>query len=374
MKNYILLLGLILFVSCDRQESVLHNRVLDVAQMLKKEIEVPLSEFSDSIDYVLLETNDSILLHQNAYVFYADNSDLFIRSKQSIFHFDSKGRFLNRIGKMGDGPHEYNVIYNVSVDDVNKRLFLYVGQKKIYVMNYDGQFLYELNLKVMEDVTAAYLINENRILAETRAYSNNGIKVALSLFNMQGECIKKDLVVFGDDLKTDLHMHTMPYMYACQNMVRYMSSFSNMLYGLQNEAVVDSMVFDFKNYQPDRSLIENMNKRNDLLRNYASLVDIQENSNTMFLLVIFREELRGMVVDKNTGITLFSSFIDMPQRGGGVKNDYLYNCNFWPTYMNDNALYSLAPVELIKESLSVSDSFKRKIKDDDNPVLLKILL
>lgn len=371
MKNYILLFGLILFVSCGRQESVLSNRVLDVAQMLKKNIEAPLSDLSDSMDYVLLETNDSILLNQNAYVFYANDSDLLIRSKQFIFHFDSKGRFLNRIGKIGNGPHEYSVIYNASVDDVNKRLFLYVGQKKLYIMSYDGVFLNELNLQTTGDVAAAYLINENRIMAETKVYSDEGIKVSLSLFNIQGECVKKDVIVFADDLKTEIHMHTMPFMYACRNTGRYMSTYSNMLYNLQNDAVVDSMIFDFKDYQPDRSLIENMNKRDDLLKNYASLVDIRENSNVMFLLIIFKEKLKGIVVDKNTGATLFSSFIDMPQRGGGIKNDYLHNCNFWPTYINDEASYSLVSTEFIKESLSIPDSTKEKIKDDDNPVLLK---
>lgn len=374
MKNYLLLFVLILFAGCGKRESVLSNRVLDVAQILEKEVKVPLSALIDSMEYIVLETNDSVLLDNRAYVFYADHSDLFIRSKQIIYRFDSKGRFLNRIGKTGNGPHEYNVVYNVSVDDANQRLFLYIGQKKIYIMNYQGRFLNELELQTNGEVTAAYLMNENRIMAETRVYSDAGLKVGLSLFDMQGSCIKEDVVVFSDDLKTELHMHTVPIMYACRDAGKYMESYSGMLYELQNDMLTDSLKIDFKDYQPDRSLIENMNKRDDLLKNYASLVDVQENSNTLFMLVVFKNELRGIVVDKITGEVLYSSFIDMPQRGGGIKNDYLHDCNFWPTYMDEKALYGLVPIEFIKESASVLDSMKAKIKDDDNPAFLKLLL
>ena len=375
MKKYLLIVcSVLLFISCGKTDSVLSGRVLDVEQMLSKKKEVFLSELSDSMEYVLLETNDSVLMHQNAHVFYADDSDILIRSKQLILRFDSKGKFLNSIGTVGNGPREYNVIYNVSVDAVNKRLFINVGQKKIYIMNYDGCFQSELNLQTVENVTAAYWVGENRIMAETRIYSSEGLKVSLSFFDIQGKNIERDVVVFEDNLETELHMHTMPIMYACGESARYMGTYSNMLYEFQGDVNNDSIIFDFGAYQPDRSQIENMNKREDLLKNYAMLVDIQENSEKMFLLIIFKKELRGMIVDKNTGEVFFSSNIDIPQRGGGIKNNYLSNCNFWPTYIDDKMLYSLLPAEKLKESLFVSDSIKKQIKEDDNPVLIRLVL
>lgn len=375
MKKYLLIVCSVLFlVNCDRTESVLSDQILDVEHMLSEKKEVSLSELSDSMEFVLLETNDSVLMHQNAHVFYADTSDVLIRSKQFILRFDSKGKFLNRIGTIGNGPHEYNVIYNVSVDAVNKRLFLYVGQKKIYIMGYDGCFQGELNLQTMENVTAAYWVSGHHIMAETRAYSDEGLKVGLSFFDIYGTCVKRDVVVFNDDLKTDLHMHTLPFMYTCQNAAKYMNIYSNMLYEFRGDVKSDSVKFDFGAYKPDRSHIENMNKREDLLRNYATLVDIQENSGKIFLLIIFRKELRGIVFDKNTNKVLFSSYIDLPQRGGGIKNDYLSNCNFWPTYMNDKMLCSLLSAEKLKESLFVPDSIKKQVKEDDNPILLRVVL
>lgn len=373
-KFFLIVCSVFLFFGCKKTKSVFSGHVLDVVQLLSEKIEVPMSELSNSMEYVLLETNDSVLLHQNAHVFYSDDSDILIRSKQFILHFNSKGDFLNRIGKIGNGPHEYNVIYNVSVDATHKLLFLYVGQKKIYIMSYDGNLQHELNLQTNEDVTAAYWVNENLIMAETRAYSDAGLKVGLSFFDMQGMCVTKDVVVFTDNLHTERHMHTMPMMYAFQNKAKYMGTYSNILYEFQNKTIKDSIIFDFGPYQPDRDHIENMNKREELLKNYASLVDIQENSETMYLLIIFRKKLKGIVVDKSNGKVLFSSYIDMPQRGGGIKNDYLYNCNFWPTYMDDKALYCLLSPEILKESMFVPDSIREHVDDDDNPVLLKLLL
>ena len=367
MKKYLLIAcSVLFFVNCDRTESVLSDQVLDVVYMLSEKKEASLSELSDSMEFVLLETNDSVLMHHNAYVFYADTSDVLIRSKHFILRFDSKGKFLNRIGTIGNGPHEYNIIYNVSVDAVNKRLFLYVGQKKIYIMGYDGSFQGKLILQTKENVTAAYWVCGDYIMAETRAYSDEGLKVGLSFFDIYGIPIRKDMVVFKDNLKTDLHMHTMPIMYVCQDVAKYMDIYSNILYEFRGDVKSDSVKFDFGAYKPDRSHIENMNKREDLLRNYATLVDIQENSGKIFLLIIFRKELRGIVFDKNTNKVLFSSYIDLPQRGGGIKNDYLSNCNFWPTYMNDKMLCSLLSAEKLKESLFVPDSIKKQVKEDDN--------
>ena len=142
-KFFLIVCSVFLFFGCKKTKSVFSDHVLDVVQLLSEKIEVPMSELSNSMEYVLLETNDSVLLHQNAHVFYSDDSDILIRSKQFILHFNSKGDFLNRIGKIGNGPHEYNVIYNVSVDATHKLLFFYDGQKKIYIMSYDGNLQHE---------------------------------------------------------------------------------------------------------------------------------------------------------------------------------------------------------------------------------------
>lgn len=100
MKNIVLIFILLLsscsFGSKEEMETIHLNKVGDIDVQL----ELDISGLFDSLTYILLETNDSVLI--------ADISNLregvqdyFIASNNRLFRFDKQGHFRNFIGNRG---------------------------------------------------------------------------------------------------------------------------------------------------------------------------------------------------------------------------------------------------------------------------------
>ena len=86
-----------------------------------------------------------------------------------------------------------------------------------------------------------------------------------------------------------------------------------------------------------------------------------------------RQALKGIILDKVTGIVLCSQAIAMPQRGGGIKNDLIEGSCFWPSYIDDsNAMYMLVPATFFTASAEKNSLSYKELQEDDNPVLLKV--
>lgn len=101
------------------------------------------SEYIFSIKYIPLETKRECVLNEELqivvtyqYIFVHD----FLADK--VYRFDANsGKFLNTIGKKGQGPGEYKKLFGIYVDDTRKKCFLmdsYAGQ--MYVYYFDGKF------------------------------------------------------------------------------------------------------------------------------------------------------------------------------------------------------------------------------------------
>ncbi|MGL5618604.1 MAG: 6-bladed beta-propeller, partial [Tannerellaceae bacterium] len=71
------------------------------------------------------------------------DGDFFIfprREPSSILRFSKNGKYLNKIGAVGNGPGEYAELTDICVDPVTKTISL-LGASEIYKYNYDGSFI-----------------------------------------------------------------------------------------------------------------------------------------------------------------------------------------------------------------------------------------
>ena len=101
--------------------------MVDLTSAIETDETLEFSAIVDSIKYIPLETNDSVLLGNKAYIAYGDSNDIFIKNNKLIYRFDTNGRFKNTIGRIGNGPGEFNLIQNISVNRYIKEIYLYVG-------------------------------------------------------------------------------------------------------------------------------------------------------------------------------------------------------------------------------------------------------
>jgi len=108
-----------------------------------------LSDIVKDVEYVKLETQDNILIgdikqlkRTEQYIF------IYSRRQNHIMMFDKSGKFIRRIGRVGQGPGEMSNIQSFTTND--NRVFIYPLSRSSSFMIYDTQnndFIKEVSLK-----------------------------------------------------------------------------------------------------------------------------------------------------------------------------------------------------------------------------------
>lgn len=334
------------------------------------------SALYSSVETIPLETNDSCLLSGRAYVLYADDHDIFVSSSHEIFHFTSDGTFLNTVGRKGNGPGEYAMLYAASVDGSRKRLVYHVGQGRIQYWGYDGKWQGGCSLANGEELSNVMYAG-GRFVAERREYSDQGLRISLCVYDETGKLLNSSPISW-DRETVDITMHTFPLMYVYDERVRYKDMYGDVLYGMDDSGTMQEVCrFDMGCYKPAREYLEDMNKREALLRDFVQLVDIRESSDEFYLMWVHRKQVYGLVLEKSGGEILFCGEVENPQKtGGGIPNDVLGG-GFWPSYIGGNGeLYALLPVEKMssegREFVSMQAHSRFPLTDESNPVVLRV--
>ena len=149
MNKIIFLLVAVLVLSCnggiEQQVEPGDDRnkffVVDYASVLNNKTKVNLSQLTDNIEYITLETNENCLLHRMAKYFFTDDF-IFVDNSTHILQFDRSGKFIKQIGTPGRGPGEIGLIRQLSVLDEQKQLLVQTNwAHKLYYFSYDGDFI-----------------------------------------------------------------------------------------------------------------------------------------------------------------------------------------------------------------------------------------
>ncbi len=127
--------------------SVLHiDRVKDT-------IDVPLSKLLDDFRMVRLDnekdealtTASGITPFDNYFITRAGTSEGGVH--EAALLFDKEGRYLCRIGNIGQGPGEYTFVYDCDIDEKRQLIYLMPWQtKNILVYNMQGEYLHAIPL------------------------------------------------------------------------------------------------------------------------------------------------------------------------------------------------------------------------------------
>ena len=91
---------------------------------LKDTVVLPLSYFADELQIVKLDNRDEALVPVRN-VIVSDNYILVWGKDQTPFKlFDKSGKFLANVGAFGQGPGEYQLIYDAQIDEAGGRIYL----------------------------------------------------------------------------------------------------------------------------------------------------------------------------------------------------------------------------------------------------------
>jgi hypothetical protein len=181
-----------------------------------------------AVKYIPLETKTECLLNNEIEVI-ATSQYLFVHDfKQDVvFRFDVMGKFLNKIGRKGQGPGEYKRLFGIYVDDISSKCFLLDSySNRIYAYSYDGKFLQQFVLPYspsrMERIGDNYILNNEQ-------YTQN--KKELLLLDINGKILIESVLQINSRIG---FMLWSPFFYKHNGMCYYKNYVSDNVYRIAN--------------------------------------------------------------------------------------------------------------------------------------------
>jgi hypothetical protein len=124
--------------------------IIDLSKHWGKEENFPLSKIAKTITYVPLETQKECFLPQGSACNILLTRDYFlvISETRPIFVFSRQGKYLWKIGTIGNGPHEIPEISNVLADQQADWVAIKSSMvNKVLIFSMKGKFLREFDLE-----------------------------------------------------------------------------------------------------------------------------------------------------------------------------------------------------------------------------------
>lgn len=137
---FLLALGV---VGCQPKHDVLSGILeVNMRESIQKSEKISMKDDVESIEYIPLETNDSCLI-SNLLNLQISNKFMFMYNGKTgqIFQFDRKGKFIRHIGNEGNGPGEYGMVTELSVNDEKQELTVFQYGALPLVYSFDGTYL-----------------------------------------------------------------------------------------------------------------------------------------------------------------------------------------------------------------------------------------
>ena len=121
-------------------------QVVDIPSVFKSGKPVYLSDIASSVRYVALETTNKYLIGEKAVQIIPCGGLIFVLQHQKpVGVFDSDGKFLRTIGRIGRGPGEFNFDYTGWPDETTKCLYIWNADAgTIMAFSWDGKHMVDI--------------------------------------------------------------------------------------------------------------------------------------------------------------------------------------------------------------------------------------
>lgn len=143
MRYYLLIivsfLGLLLW-GCRERTSHNSNTLTPSVDFVDERSYTPFADAITSVELIPVETDDQHLLGDNVYIYLSPNGFL-LADKQNakLNRYSAEGKFLNTIGRRGNGPGEYRGISDIQV--LGNHIHVYDDPERELVFSMDGELL-----------------------------------------------------------------------------------------------------------------------------------------------------------------------------------------------------------------------------------------
>jgi hypothetical protein len=369
MKNILITVFLGLCVSCTTQKESNGGIAVSLSEMKNSLTD---TVYFKSSRILPLETNDNSLLKKINRICNQDDK-FFVLDKylNKIVVFDTDGKYINHIQRIGNGPAEYESIMDFCLDPVRKRILLLCDRPyKIMEFNYSGEFIREgkvdgLYFNIITDSEYIYCNKpEMRMSSPDEEYELICLNMDFNLIakNLDSrENMKSNVVFQGNHLNTTMNNY-------------YTRRFDNTIYQLTKGEITEKYSIDFgKNTFPVDLLKKDEKNFSDIAGGKQYVYSINDVSESEHYLC-FNTNIGIFIIDKKNNIaighkTIYNSKIQLS------SNTYFSignNPRMIASRIEPSILHQIK-----KESKNYSDydnpallELAEKVKEDDNPLLI----
>ena len=100
------------------------------------------SDLFSRIDLIPLETNDTcLLIGIDKLMLSGDDIYVFDSKRPALYVFDESGEFSRQISRKGDGPGEYQLIYDFTLDRLQKYVILLSPYGYLQLYEENGRYI-----------------------------------------------------------------------------------------------------------------------------------------------------------------------------------------------------------------------------------------
>lgn len=370
-KFYFLLLCPFFMYACSRQKG---GNTIDLTGIGQKELVVPAESIYSSIKFIPLETHEkSILSSPN--VFGMDSDNVLVWDQDEILRFDTHGKFLNRVGRLGRGHGEHGRINSANYDENEKRI--YVGNMGGFIYKYDLEGNYIGQFKISENNEILQTVRFNKqldaLVCETRKYSGEGLQVNLRVVSPDG-AEKGTYLVYKDHEQVSRSMTRTGMLRNTSEGIMFMLPFDDKVTLLTQQGIIDTLTMDRDNFRPSRKLCENWDYSDELYKTKYQIDNIVVTDKYFYLTVTMDKEQCDLLIDRHS-----HAFIHDKKYAYGSELEHLSlkgfkHVSFWPWVAFDNKAVDLLPIdrfdnddlEVLKKT-AVNDY---PLDDMSNPILV----
>ena len=412
MRIYVIFFCVFLcFICCSDTKKNSEYAVIDIASSLGKYQRIYCSELFSSIELIPLETNEDCLLDIRAYPKITLNDSIILmhgNNMHQLYAFDRTGKFMNKIGNIGQGPNEYTTLAGGISLSTDKSIIYVSDMNKIIAYDYQGNYIQSFPLPNPDNLTLSNVsyLEDNLFVGQVHYNGNNRFKYCL--FDQKGDTINTfpNHIFFnrnGSWLSTTDGGH---FPARVDNRLYLKDFINDTIYELSNRALQPVFSFYFKNNSSNHEKLETFTPNNDFvvwkflgMPNYFfyqikipasisvpksrpvynhminqfiqedhaiyGLYDIVHNLNT--LLDTDNYYQKGIINDLNGGLSL----IPRSYAGNGEVAD-VWNVMDMREILNKEYFDH----QVIKDSKGHQELIKmlKNMKDDDNPVVVVVKL
>ena len=142
----LLLIGVFVLLGCSsnkKQEPISKSGVpvINLSENVSTVPSLLLSEAASKVDIVPLEVTDESLLGEIYHLQITEN-DIWVHhyKDKCICRFSRSGKFLNKVGKIGQGPGEFIQLSDFFIDEKHREIYIVSASRGIFVYDFDGNF------------------------------------------------------------------------------------------------------------------------------------------------------------------------------------------------------------------------------------------